>query len=65
MSLSDALMFVNKMKEDNHFREKALGTSTPEDLSLFLHSKGLQFDQRELVGAMAECMTQMEQQMGN
>ena len=65
MSLNDALMFVNKMKEDNHFRDQALETSNPEDLSLFLHTKGLKFDQRELVGAMAACMTQMEQQMGD
>lgn len=65
MSLNDARIFVTKMKEDNGFRKKALEASSTEDLTSFLHSKGLRFDQRELVGAMAECMAQLEQQMGS
>lgn len=64
MSLNDARRFVLKMKEDHRFREKALEVAGPEDLAAFLHAEGLQFDQRQLVGAMAECMAQLEQQMG-
>jgi hypothetical protein len=63
MSQDDARIFVAKMREDDDFRKMALESSSQEDLSLFLHSKGLRFDQRELVGAMAECMAQLEQQM--
>lgn len=63
MSLNDARSFVVKMREDQRFREKALEASGPEDLAGFLHAEGLLFDQRELVGAMAECMAQLEQQM--
>ena len=64
MPLNDACRFVAKMREDHNFRKKALETTGPEDLASFLHAEGLLFDQRELVGAMAECMAQLEQQMG-
>lgn len=63
MPLNDARIFVTKMREDHNFRKKVLDASGPEDLSSFLHSVGLQFDQRELAGAMAECMAQLEQEM--
>ncbi|MFZ3049164.1 MAG: Nif11-like leader peptide family natural product precursor [Desulfatirhabdiaceae bacterium] len=63
MSLNDARLFVGKMKEDRNFRKNVLDASGPEDLSAFLHTEGLLFDQRELAGAMVECMIQMEQQM--
>jgi predicted ribosomally synthesized peptide with nif11-like leader len=64
MSLNDARMFVARMREDHNFRRKALDATGPEDLASVLHAEGLRFDQRELVGAMAECMAQLEQQMG-
>ena len=64
MSISNARKFVEKMKQDQMFRRKALATTEPEDLLLFLKQEDLQFDQRELVEAMAECMEQMELQMG-
>ena len=63
MSLNDARKFVDKMKDDHNFREKVMDTSSPEDLSLLLYAEGLKFDQRDLAGAMAECMARMEQQM--
>jgi len=59
MSINNARIFVEKMREDYNFRNKALETTGPEDLSSFLYSEGLIFDQRELVGAMAECMQQL------
>jgi predicted ribosomally synthesized peptide with nif11-like leader len=63
MSIEDARNFVEKMREDLIFRGKVLQTKNPEDLALFLRGEQMQFDQRELAGAMAECMGQMEQQM--
>ncbi|MCP3876607.1 MAG: hypothetical protein GY699_26160 [Desulfobacteraceae bacterium] len=63
MPLNDARKFVEKLRGDHNFRENALNTTGPEELSSFLQSKTLCFDQRELVGAMAECMTQLEQEM--
>lgn len=64
MSIDNARRFVAKMREDHSFRRKAAGAAGPEDFAAFLNAEGLLFDQRELVGAMAECMTQLEQQMG-
>jgi len=61
MPLDDARKFVARMREDRKFREKILQTMNPEDLALFLRGESLLFDQRELAGAMAECMAQMEQ----
>lgn len=64
MSLNDARVFVAKMKEDPDFRKKVTDTAGPEELLSFLDTEGLRFDQRELAGAMAECMAQMERQTG-
>lgn len=64
MPLDDARDFVMKMRENREFRERCLQTNGPEELSSFLHGEGMRFDQRELVGAMAECMVQLEQRMG-
>jgi hypothetical protein len=64
MSINNARKFVEKLREDRHFRIKALNTAGNEELSSFLHAERLIFDQRELVGAMAECMEQLELQMG-
>lgn len=63
MSIHNARSFVEKMRDDHKFREKVLASKGPEDLSVFLQTNGLIFDQRELVGAMAECMEQLELQM--
>jgi len=64
MAIDNARSFVEKMKQDNNFRRKVLATTGPEDLLLFLQRENLPFDQRELVEAMAECMEQMELQIG-
>lgn len=64
MSVDDARDFVAKLRENREFRKNALLTKDLEDLALFLRGEGLLFDQRELISAMAECMAQLEQQMG-
>jgi len=65
MSLDNARRFVEKMREEQNFRNKVLGTSDQEELSSLLNAESLVFDKRELVGAMAECMQQLELQMSN
>ncbi len=62
MSINNARRFVAKLKEDHKFRNKALETIGTEELSSFLQAEGLMFDQRDLVGAMAECMRQLDTQ---
>ena len=64
MSINNARKFVEKMREDHNFRNKVLMTSGQEELSSFLHAENLIFDKRELVGAMAECMQQLELELG-
>jgi len=65
MSINNARTFVAKLREDQIFRMRTLNTTEEEDLSAFLHVEGLIFDQRELVGAMAECMEQLELQIND
>jgi hypothetical protein len=62
MSIDNARTFVAKLREDHDFKNKVLQTTRPEDLLLFLNEESLPFDPRELVGAMAECMEQLELQ---
>ena len=62
MSINNARTFVVKLREDKIFKNKVLQTAGPEDLLLFLNEENLPFDQQELVGAMAECMEQLELQ---
>ena len=65
MSINNARTFVAKLREEHDFKNKVLQTAGPEDLLLFLNEENLPFDQRELVGAMAECMEQLELQESN
>jgi len=65
MSVNNARKFVEKMREDNNFRNRVLETSDQEEFSALLHSESLVFDKRGLVGAMAECMQQLESEMCN
>ena len=60
MAINNARRFVEKMKQDQNFRTKALATTGPEDLFSFLREEDLPFTQRELVEAMAECMEQLD-----
>jgi hypothetical protein len=60
MSIDNARTFVVKLRKDHNFKKRVLQTSGLEDLLLFLKGESLPFNQRELVGAMAECMEQLE-----
>ena len=62
MAIGDARRFVERMKQDRDFRKKALATAGPEELLWFLEQENMAFDWRELVGAMAECMENLESQ---
>ena len=62
MPLDDARRFVTRMREDRAFRNKAGAAGTSEKLSFILNTEKLSFDRQELVGAMAECMAQMDEQ---
>ena len=62
MSIRNARTFVERLKENDDFRNKTLTTPGTEELVAFLRSENLTFTQRELVGAMAECMEQEEMQ---
>ena len=65
MAMHNARRFVEKLREDQNFRTKALATTGAQDLLSFLEEEGLPFNQRELVEAMAECMEQSESKMGS
>ena len=65
MSLNNARRLVEKLREDLNFRNKAVQSTGPENLSALLQAEGLVFDQKELVEAMAECMEQLELQMAD
>ncbi len=65
MSIVNARKFVAKLREDHKFRNKVLKTTGPQDLFLLLQEESLLFNQRELVGAMVECMEQLELQSGS
>jgi hypothetical protein len=60
MAIDNARRFVEKMKQDQNFRKKALATAGPDGLFSFLREEDLLFNQRELVEAMAECMEQLD-----
>jgi predicted ribosomally synthesized peptide with nif11-like leader len=62
MSIDNARTFVMKLREDHDFKNRVMQTTGPDDLLLFLKEEDIPFDQRELVGAMAECMEQLELQ---
>jgi predicted ribosomally synthesized peptide with nif11-like leader len=60
MSLESAQQFVLRMKEDKEFRAKIQETADVLALNDFLRGHGFVFNQRELVGAMAACMADLD-----
>ena len=60
MSLNSAQLFVSKMKEDKDFRGKVKNVFDKKVLWNLVKSEGYDFDEKDLVGAMAACMTELE-----
>lgn len=63
MSLESAQQFVTRMKTDKSFRAKVQTITDNEATRDYLISQGFQFDQRELIGAMASCMAELDKMM--
>jgi len=61
MALESAQLFVLKMREDKIFREMVSGVADKESLWDLVKKEGFEFDERDLAGAMAACMTEMEE----
>lgn len=60
MSLASAQQFVSRMKEDKKFRAAVQQVADVAELNDYLRDQGFEFNQRELVGAMAACMTELD-----
>ncbi len=60
MSLESAQQFVFRMKEDKEFRAAVQQFPDVSELNDYLRDQGFEFNQRELVGAMAACMAELD-----
>jgi predicted ribosomally synthesized peptide with nif11-like leader len=60
MSLENAQQFVSRMKEDRQFRNKVQSIADNKKLKEYLEKQCYEFDERELIGAMAACMAELE-----
>lgn len=59
MSMEKAQQFVARMRVDHEFREAVKATADTESLRELLQRHGYDFNERDLVGAMAACMEEM------
>ena len=60
MTQNDAMLFVQKMREDKGFRDSVQTIGNKDDLWRYLNGKGFAFDECDLVKAMAACMAELE-----
>ena len=60
MTFDSTQAFVQKMRDDNKFREMMQNINDREKLWRTIKYKGFEFDERDLVQAMAACMTELE-----
>ncbi len=60
MSLKSAQEFVEKMKQEKAFREKAGNISDKDAMYDFIIGNGFHFEENHLVASMAACMDEME-----
>ncbi|MCF8044147.1 MAG: Nif11-like leader peptide family natural product precursor [Desulfarculaceae bacterium] len=58
--MTDAARFVDRMREDQGFRQEIIHIRDEQALLATLRDAGFSFDRLELVRAMAECMNGME-----
>lgn len=59
MSVEKAQQFVARMRMDQEFRGAVQATADTASLREVLRKNGYEFNERELVGAMASCMEEM------
>ncbi len=64
MSFKSAQLFVGEMKVNNSFRNLMSSVENEESLMVLLKEKRYDFDQKDLVQAMAGCMAEMDEMMG-
>ncbi len=64
MSLESARQFVSKMKEDKEFRAAVQKVGDVIELKKYIAGQGFEFNQCELVGAMAACMAELDAMSG-
>ncbi len=60
MTFYSAQAFVQKMREDTKFREMIQDIGDRDKLWNVIKDKGYNFDERDLVQAMAACMAELE-----
>ena len=63
MSLEKALQFLSKMKEDKEFRAKVRGILDAATQRDYLMNEGLEFDQQDLISAIAEGMSEPDKML--
>ena len=63
MSLKNAQLFVDEMKGDSNLRDLMSSVENEESLMVLSKGKGYNFDQKDLVRAMAACMAEMASMM--
>jgi predicted ribosomally synthesized peptide with nif11-like leader len=60
MTTDSAQLFVQKMREDKGFRNKIQNIGDKTELWEYIENKGYDFDECDLVKAMAACMAELE-----
>jgi predicted ribosomally synthesized peptide with nif11-like leader len=60
MNFNSAQLFVQKMREDSVFRESVGNISDSAELWKYLKTNGFNFNECDLVKAMAACMAELE-----
>ncbi len=63
MSYENAQLFVEEMKTDSRFRSLVANVENGESLMALLREKSYDFDQKDLVRAMAACMAEIDEMM--
>lgn len=61
MSLENAQRLVLRMREDKAFRGELQSINDNEILLNYLTEQGYEFEEKDLIKAMAACMTGLEQ----
>ncbi len=61
MSLKSAQLFVDEMKVNNGFRNLMSNVENDDSLIALLKEKKYEFNQKDLVKAMAGCMAEMNE----